>query len=68
MQYIKKQKPNKYVARCKTQHNIPDTMTKGFSIYLKEPSEETLTMEDNDSEESIAFRMGIEDGNDFEGL
>jgi hypothetical protein len=42
-------------------------MTKGMSIYLKEPLEETLTMED-DGETGIASVMGIEDGDDLEGL
>jgi hypothetical protein len=69
-QYMRKQKTNEYVAARATQHNIPDIITKGMSIYLKETLEETLTTEDDDGETGIASEsaMGIEDNDDLEGL
>jgi hypothetical protein len=68
-QYTKKQKTNEYVAGRTTQHNIPEAITKGMSLYLKETLEETLTgTMDDDGEVGIASVMGIEEGDDLEGL
>ena len=73
---MKKHKTNEYVAGHTTQHNIPDIMTKGMSVYLKdsseETSEETRTTDDNNIDAGekniLESRLGIEDGDDLDGL